>query len=65
MTKKDYELIAEAIRVVIATHPSCDDLTAERIVMTLSQKLRATNPAFDAKRFVAACYPNTYTGRKD
>lgn len=61
MTRKDYVLIAEAVRASrsqIFTRPSeamvwgraCDE-----VAMTLAAELRSTNPLFDRGRFLRAC----------
>lgn len=61
MTKKDFELIAKTIGAVDpATFSQYDDV-AEKLRANLAEHfadaLEKTNPAFDRKRFLAACKP--------
>ena len=59
MTRKDYELIAAALR---KSHPAGDPAAHavwRRSVIDIADALAAENPRFDANRFVDAC-----TGRK-
>jgi hypothetical protein len=53
MTKKDYKLIADAIREVQA-YPS-DAYAMRKLAQTLSDKLAQENPRFDRAKFLAAC----------
>ena len=61
MTKKDYELIAEAIRDAaqeLAAMPGkarTANAIAHDIGETFGVHLRGTNARFDSDRFVAAC----------
>tara|TARA_R100000808_G_scaffold11131_1_gene28922 strand:+ start:428 stop:634 length:207 start_codon:yes stop_codon:yes gene_type:complete len=64
MTKKDYELIAEAIEQCAWFYgsgaPWPDDLRTPEVVlrgvaMELVERLAADNPRFDGQRFLAAC----------
>lgn len=55
MTRKDYELIAKAIR-------SCPEAwlfpeAAEQLVQSLANALASTNARFNHNRFVDACRP--------
>lgn len=56
MTRKDFELIAEAIRrtPTPADHPKAAEMR-QRIISNLAHDLAATNRAFDHTRFVIAC----------
>lgn len=60
MTRKDFELIAEALNEVMQTNWNENDRQrAEyfigRAADALAVKLRSTNPRFDKARFLAAC----------
>ena len=54
MTKKDYVLIAQAIKGGTVYH---DEGYINKIsfVNDLCEKLKADNPSFDSKRFLTAC----------
>ena len=59
MTKKDYELIAGALkdvhnRVKIGTVESSYD-TLSDVIATLASELEHDNPRFDRDRFLTAC----------
>lgn len=57
MTRKDFELIAEAMRWSL-THGTGQQHAVEQhrlAVQNLANSLRSTNPRFDVQRFVAAC----------
>jgi len=56
MTRKDYQLIANAIRGAraINQHPEAQD-ALDILVHRLTLDLNATNPLFDAAKFRAAC----------
>jgi hypothetical protein len=59
MTRKDYELIADAI----AETPTTDSVTVgfsdkiefETLIANLCERLAADNPRFDSERFEQAC----------
>jgi len=54
MSKKDYEAIAEAIRVANLPLRNLDDFTVRRIVEAIASALAADNPAFNSKHFFDA-----------
>lgn len=62
MTRKDYELIAAAIRKehesAILMGPQCDaaKLALAYLAKRLSQDLKSTNPRFDSDKFYNACF---------
>lgn len=61
MTKKDFELIAQTIKALVA--PSFEEnsqglFDAEArgfVAWRFAEALRATNPRFNAERFLKAC----------
>lgn len=61
MTRKDYILIAEAIkqaRTTVRAHPTTLVFPDQGIGITVSyiaEALADDNPSFDAERFIAAC----------
>ena len=59
MTRKDYELIAEIIRVAMYTTNKYNEEQGkswvEHIALEFSDSLRSTNPRFDRARFLTAC----------
>lgn len=60
MTKKDYELIAEAIKAAISYEESwVDSVTGKRAVsgvaFNLADSLVAENPRFNRALFLTAC----------
>jgi hypothetical protein len=59
MTKKDYELIAEGIRVSrygnIASDTPEFQHGIDRVVVNLAFRFGMANPRFDTKKFYAAC----------
>ena len=62
MSRKDYELIAEAFRDTRPMDNASDpNLWSQwrTDVMHISRALRSTNPRFDQNRFVAACNRET------
>jgi len=56
MSKKDYEAIAEAIRVANLPLRNLDDFTVRRIVEAIASALAADNPAFNSKHFFDAVF---------
>ena len=50
MTKKDFELIASTVKALIVPSE-----TRKTIAWAFAHALAATNPRFDAQRFVIAC----------
>lgn len=54
MTRKDYKLIARALRLAFEEQPSAVDFYVE-VVERLSAALAADNSRFDVARFEAAC----------
>jgi len=57
MTRKDYEIIAAAIKNA-AMRAGNDSETVDTIVYEIAHQLALDNPRFDADRFAAACRPN-------
>ena len=62
MTRKDYELIAEAIKDVgLFYHLDGEPMRSDAevvlysVAMELARELRAENPRFDRQRFLTAC----------
>ncbi len=60
MTKKDYELIAEAIKAAISYEESwVDSVTGKRaisgVAFNLADSLIAENPRFNRTLFLTAC----------
>ncbi len=62
MTRKDYELIATAIKATRDEKPNRDDLfwrghhsARVAIAQELADSLDEDNPLFDRNRFLAAC----------
>ncbi len=53
MTRKDYELIAQAIADVW-----CDAVAQKDIAESLAEALAGDNPRFDRARFLSACGVN-------
>ena len=62
MTRKDYKLIADAIKNAnkrVWFHPeeeSAAEQTIDTIVDKLCADLKRDNPAFDKQKFIDACY---------
>jgi hypothetical protein len=54
MSRKDYELIAAAIRDVRASHPAYVE-GADAVAAKLAHALQCREPRFDRSRFIAAC----------
>ena len=59
MTKKDYELIAGAIRVQVNEHRAKGNKDEVQAIMGLTSylagRLQGENPRFDTQRFIEAC----------
>jgi hypothetical protein len=62
MTRKDYDLIAEAIKDVGVFHDvgqsfklMCPEDVLFSVAMELGRGLAADNPQFDRERFMVAC----------
>jgi hypothetical protein len=62
MTRKDYILIAAAIRETLLPEPETgiappdwQVFATRRVVWRLGEQLRQDNPRFDRTRFMAAC----------
>ena len=62
MTRKDYVMIADAIRETLL--PECETgiappdwqvFATRRVALRLADQLRQDNPRFDRTRFMAAC----------
>lgn len=51
MTKKDYERIAQAIRVT-----PMNSITRVDIALAMTEALVGTNPRFNRERFYEACF---------
>ncbi len=69
MTRKDYELLADAIRVSINLnkfHPQYEQrLSAiESVIFELADRLVSENPRFDRHRFLVACGTKEPTHRR-
>ncbi len=56
MTKKDYELIADALASVMIDSEGKDSETIGSIVSKLADKLGENNPDFNAEKFIARCW---------
>jgi len=62
MTRKDYELLADAIRYSISInryHPQAEQriMAIGFVINELADRLIRENPRFDRKRFEKACSP--------
>lgn len=57
MTKKDYELIAQAFRAVTDVLDVSDDeyRGVREVAVAIALRLADNNPRFDRARFLAAC----------
>lgn len=56
MTRKDYELIAKALRQEIDAACSCNDCHIKRrMVKSLATVLQEDNPRFNPDKFIKAC----------
>jgi hypothetical protein len=63
MTRKDFNLIAETIRLLPSFDlppldswgSHADAVRFDTVVNRFAESLRQTNPCFDADRFIAAC----------
>lgn len=59
MTRKDFELIAEAIRLTRSKADfqgfAVDESTLEAVSKTMAQLIEYSNPRFDRARFLTAC----------
>jgi hypothetical protein len=58
MTKKDYQLIADALKLARSYYGEGDGAYLAGITtasLTLATALRDTNPRFDSDRFLEAC----------
>lgn len=53
MTRKDFKLIAEVLRVNYQPTPQ-----HAALIDDMADNLASTNPRFDKDRFVSACYPS-------
>lgn len=56
MTRKDFVLIAGAVRIAI--HPDSSKVeiqTIKTVAISLADALTRTNPRFDRDRFITAC----------
>ena len=62
MTRKDYELLAESIRLTRNKADwqgqTIDESTLSAVANTMAQLLEYENPRFDRGRFLAACGVN-------
>lgn len=56
MTKKDYIVIATAIREARARGDGRCDYAIDVVANRIADKLQADNPRFDRKRFLEATY---------
>ena len=57
MTRKDYQLIADAIKTQYAPHNDSD--TVWQVANAISDSLAMDNPRFDSFRFMQACGLNS------
>lgn len=60
MTRKDFQLIADAIKEARTMFPDTVSgdgarLGADAVAVELASRLRATNTRFDREKFLAAC----------
>ena len=56
MTRKDYELIAKALRQEIDNTCPCNDCHVKRrMVKSLATVLKEDNPRFNPDKFIKAC----------
>lgn len=58
MTRRDFQLIADALRrsrPMSAEYEPVSNVQWQETVRVMSDHLAATNPRFDRARFVAAC----------
>lgn len=55
MTRKDYVLIAAAIKSQLGFVPHERDLTIEAVAKAIAAALAQDNPRFDRERFMKAC----------
>ena len=56
MTRKDYELIAKAIRETFNEFDCTRNIVLrDRLIGDFAYELKATNPRFDKSRFIKAC----------
>lgn len=63
MTRKDFNLIAETIRLLPSFETFQEDgkryptdvVNFDSVCRRFAESLRMTNPRFDAERFIAAC----------
>jgi|GEM_PF-4012033 hypothetical protein len=70
MTRKDFNLIAETIRLLPSfdtyehngTLYPTDVVNHSAVCRRFAEALRTTNPRFDAERFIAACNGKTTKG---
>jgi hypothetical protein len=49
MTRKDFQLVADILKLHVASH------TAQAMALDFAQAFQKTNPRFDKKRFLDAC----------
>lgn len=55
MTRKDYQLIADVIKVERNASRGAAKLAVETVAASMAIALKRDNPRFDADRFLAAC----------
>ena len=55
MTRKDFELIAKALRGSVSEADK-STYVYDQVVMALAAAMATTNPRYDQERFVEACY---------
>jgi len=57
MTKKDYELIARALKGIFDANAFCldDDQDKYSVAERMAEALATTNPRFNKERFISAC----------
>lgn len=55
MTRKDYELIANAIARTTADNGASAGKVKQDLIINIAASLRDDNPRFDVNRFISAC----------
>lgn len=62
MTRKDYVMLAAALRAARPPKGSADRFGWARCVQSVGDALAVDNPAFDRPRFIANCAGHTVAG---
>jgi hypothetical protein len=59
MTRKDFQLIADAVkRLQVFSNSGSDEISLGLVAKELADALATTNPNFDRARFLTACGVN-------